>query len=102
MTANATESRHDNLAFPQNNLLDGREYETVSLLLLPDQLREGDIVSTGSGVYQVGGVGDWSAATDPYIRHIRIAHTLVGPIQGGLLRGTEYLQVLARRRGTEG
>lgn len=98
MTANATESQHDNLAFPQNNLLDGREYETVSLLLLPDQLRRGDIVSTGVGVYQVGHVGNWSAGTDPYIRHISITHTLVGPVQGGLLRGTEYLQVLGRRR----
>lgn len=96
-----TTETHDHLSIPQNNLLDGREYETVALMLLPDELREGDVISNGSGVYQVDSVGQWSAAAGEYVRHVRIKHTLAGPVMGGLVRGTEYIQVLARRRTTE-
>lgn len=86
------------LNIPENNLLDGREYEQHLAFVYPDDLREGDIITNGIGTYEVDGVGNWSASTDPYIRHIRIRHTLAGPIMGGLLRGTELVQVLARRR----
>lgn len=98
-----TTQTHDNLAFPQHNLLDGREYEEHLAFVYPDDLREGDVVTDGVGVYQISNVGNWDAVTSDYIRHIRIRHTIAGPIMGGLLRGRmERVHLLARRRTTEG
>lgn len=91
----------DQFAAPTNNLMDGRLYEWVLLNLQPDDLREGDIIENGTGTYQVAGVGDWVGITGSsakYIRHIRISHTITGPVMGGLVRGTEYIRVIARRR----
>ncbi|HWU21101.1 MAG TPA: hypothetical protein VN088_06230 [Nocardioides sp.] len=100
-----TPDTHDRLAIAENNLLDGRAYETLvpDHLLFPNDLREGDVITDGIGVYQVDSVdtADCSGAewAQRWIRHIRIRHTIVGPIMGGLLRGdAEYVRVLARRR----
>lgn len=94
-----TDQTHDNLSIPVNNLLDGREYEEHLAFVYPDDLREGDVVTDGVGVYQVNGVGDWDLAPSNYIRHIRITHTIAGPIMGGLLRGRlERVHLLVRRR----
>lgn len=92
----------DLLNIPVNNLLDGRDYEQYMGFVWARDLREGDVVSTGSGTYQVsrvvetyvGGSKTW------LLLHIQIGTTLAGPIMGGLMRGQfEMLQVLARRRG---
>lgn len=102
-----TAGEHDLLRIPSNNLLDGREYEEFLGFVYPDDLREGDVITTGSGTYQVSAIGNLPSGWDAnapkgrtYVRHIQISHTLAGPIMGGLLRGTtEHVQVLARRRG---
>lgn len=91
----------DNLAIPQNNLLDGRDYEQHLAFLYPDDLREGDIITAGAGTYQVTRVSlyDVGATSTWQVRHIQLSHTLAGPVMGGLLRGQfEHVQVLARRR----
>jgi hypothetical protein len=94
----ATET-HDNLKIAANNLLDGREYEQHLAFLYPNDLREGDVITDGIGTYQVSGVGNWGSGAPEYVRHIRISHTLAGPIMGGLIRGPlELVHVLARRR----
>lgn len=91
---------HDTLAIAPNNVLDGREYEEHLGFVYPNALREGDIITDGVGTYQVEGVGTWPTSTTPdYVQHIRIKHTLAGPIMGGLLRGQlERIHILARRR----
>jgi hypothetical protein len=76
----------------------------VDLAVYPAELREGDVITDGIGTYQVARVTDYRGAWDiekdkpSYVKHIQISHTLAGPIMGGLLRGTELVQVLARRR----
>lgn len=93
---------HDALRIPQNNLLDGREYAECLAFVLPSNLREGDVITDGIGTYQVSDVTSWPTTRGPdrdYIRHIRIAHTLAGPVMGGLIRGQqERIHLLARRR----
>lgn len=90
----------DHLAIPENNLLGGIEYVEHLAFVYARDLVRGDVISDGVGTYQVSDVGIWDHRV-PYVKHIRISHTLAGPIMGGLLRGElERIHLMARRRET--